>query len=38
MRVANNRSLANDILFIIGLFPRENDQISEQVPYIIFIV
>ena len=38
MLVTCNRTLANDILSIIGLFTGENNEISEQVPYNIFII
>ena len=38
MLVTSNRTLTNDILCIIGLFAKENDEISQQVPYNIFIV
>ena len=38
MLVTNYRTLANDILCIIGLFAKENDEISQQVSYNIFIV
>ena len=32
MLVTIYETLANDILCIVGLYPRENDDISQQVP------
>ena len=38
MLVTSNRTSAYDILCIICLFTRENDEISKQVPYNIFVL